>query len=90
MGMAATSDRPATRRFTADEVWRMVEIGLLAPDEPYELLDGELLYVSPQDPPHDVIRELTTQLVLAYGADYRVGAQLPWRAARRRARGAQG
>lgn len=50
--MAATADRPATRRFTSDEVWRMVEVGLLGPDEPYELIDGELCYVSPQDPPH--------------------------------------
>ncbi len=78
MRMPATEHPGATRRFTADEVWRMVEIGLLGEDEPYELLDGELLYVSPQGPAHaDAIRELTSQLVLAYGPDYRVGAQLP-------------
>ena len=38
----ATQQPPAIRRFTADEVWRMVEIGLLHPDEPYELIDGQL------------------------------------------------
>ena len=32
MGMTATADPPDTRRFTADEVWRMVEIGLLGED----------------------------------------------------------
>ncbi len=26
----------ATRRFTADGVWKMVEIGLLGEDEPYD------------------------------------------------------
>ncbi len=73
MGMAATSDQPATRRFTADEVWHMVEIGLLGEDEPYELIDGELLYVSPASPPHvNVVADLTTKLVLAYGEGYRV------------------
>lgn len=68
MGMAATSDRPATRRFTADEVWRMVEIGLLDEDEPYELLDGELVYVSPQGEPHaKAIGRLTMVLAAEYG-----------------------
>ncbi len=78
MGMAATSDRPATRRFSADEVWRMVEVGLLALDEPYELIDGELLYVSPHNPAHAAtVAELTTALVLAYGAEFRVRVRLP-------------
>ena len=52
MGMTATADPPDTRRFTAAEVWRMFEIGLLGEDEPYELLDGELVYVSPQGERH--------------------------------------
>lgn len=78
MGMAATSDRPATRRFTADEVWRMVEIGLLDPDEPYELINGELLYVSPQNQPHvNAIVELNAHLGHRYGLEYRVMVQGP-------------
>ena len=78
MGMAATEQPPATRRFTSDEVWKMVEIGLLDPDEPYELIDGELVYVSPQNPPHfNVIGELTAHLGNAYGMDYRVMVQGP-------------
>ena len=68
MGMAVTCQPHATRRFTADEVWRMVEIGLLDPDEPYELINWELLYVSPQNPPHaKVITRLNMALAAVYG-----------------------
>lgn len=66
--MGATTDPLTTRRFTADEVWRMVEIGLLGADEPYELLDGELVYVSPQGEPHaKVIGRLNMLLSGQYG-----------------------
>jgi len=41
-----------TRRFTADEVLRMVAAGVLAEDEPLELLEGRLVVVSPQGPSH--------------------------------------
>jgi Uma2 family endonuclease len=68
MVMAATPTEPRIRRFTADEVWRMVEIGLLDEDEPYELIDGELLYVSPQGEPHaKAIGRLTMALAAVYG-----------------------
>ena len=68
MRMAATEQPPATRRFTSDEVWKMVEIGLLGEDEPYELLDGELVYVSPQGEPHaKAIARLTMILAAEYG-----------------------
>lgn len=40
------------RRFTVDEVMRMVEVGILHEDEPVELLEGELVVVSPQGPGH--------------------------------------
>ena len=36
-----------TRRFTADEVWRMVDVGIIHEDEPIELIDGQLIIVSP-------------------------------------------
>jgi Uma2 family endonuclease len=41
-----------TRRFTADEVWRMVETGVLHEDERVELIDGELIVMNPQGPVH--------------------------------------
>ncbi|MCB9691036.1 MAG: Uma2 family endonuclease [Alphaproteobacteria bacterium] len=37
----------APRRFTADEVLRMVEVGVLHEDEPVELIDGQLLVRAP-------------------------------------------
>lgn len=45
------------RHFTADEVQRMLEAGILSEDEPLELLEGELVLVSPQDPKHVVATE---------------------------------
>jgi Uma2 family endonuclease len=52
------AERPAfegvalRRRWRADEVLGMVAAGMLADDEPVELLDGELWMVSPQGPEH--------------------------------------
>lgn len=40
------------RRFTVDEVLRMVATGILGEDEPLELLDGRLVVVSPQGHAH--------------------------------------
>ena len=76
--MEAMATSPTTRRFTSDEVWCMLGIGLLDRDEPYELIDGELVHVSPQDPPHArVISELTQALTFAYGTPFIVRVQLP-------------
>ena len=79
MGMTATAGPPTTRRFTADEVWQMVDMGLLGEDEPYELLDGELLYVSPQGETHaKIIGRLTMLFARQYGpSDHVVRVQCP-------------
>ena len=78
MRMAATADPQEIRRFTSAEVWKMVEIGLLGEDEPYELLDGQLRRVSPQDASHaGAVRRLTAILSRAYGERHDVGVQLP-------------
>lgn len=45
------------RGFTRDAVVRMVEAGILAEDEPLELIDGELVYTSPQGPLHSMLGE---------------------------------
>ncbi len=56
------------RHFTADEVLRMVETGILSEDEPVELLEGELVVVSPQGPEHQTVTErLRRRLEAAYG-----------------------
>lgn len=41
-----------TRRFSLDEVMRMIDAGILAEDEPIELIGGELLVRTPQGPEH--------------------------------------
>lgn len=55
MGMAV-----AVRRFTVDEVQRMVQAGILHEDDRVELLDGQLVEMSPINPPHaSCVKRLT-------------------------------
>ena len=66
------------RKFTVDEVMQMVAAGVLDEDDRVELIEGELLVMSPQDPPHaSVIERLTSKLFAAYGTSYRIRVQLP-------------
>jgi Uma2 family endonuclease len=55
------------RRFRADEVIRMVEMGILREDDRIELVNGELLMVPPQGPEHGGIKDdLHERLARAY------------------------
>lgn len=75
--MGARLEAPR-RKFTADEVERMVEVGILAGDEPVELLDGELVVVSPQGTRHAaLVAELDRLLQRAYDALGHVRVQVP-------------
>jgi Uma2 family endonuclease len=61
-------ERPAIRRFTADEAIRMVEAGILGKDEHVELLDGALVEMTPQGRPHVVATtRLAERLRSIYG-----------------------
>lgn len=63
-----STTRAQRRSFTADEVLRMVDAGILRENEPVELLDGELVVVSPQGPRHGYVTTmLRERLVAAYG-----------------------
>jgi len=56
----------------------MVRAGILGEDDHVELIEGELLVMSPQDPPHaGAINRLTRRLVGAYGPGHLVRVQLP-------------
>jgi Uma2 family endonuclease len=69
---------PDIRRFTADDVWRMVEAGIIHEDEPVEFIDGQLIVVSPQGWSHPrSIGHLTRILSLAYGEAFTVRVQVP-------------
>lgn len=59
----ALAEQLPRRRFTADEVLRMVETGVLSEDEPLELLDGELVVLTPQGPIHKTLSERTRRLL---------------------------
>jgi hypothetical protein len=48
--MALTVGERAVRPLTADEVVRMVELGILSEDEPVEVLHGVLTKVSAKTP----------------------------------------
>jgi len=55
----ATEVRP--RRFTSDEVQAMLEAGILHEDDPLELINGQLVVMSPINDPHIVcINRLNT------------------------------
>ena len=54
--MALTVGDRDLRPLTADEVLRMVELGILSADEPVELLHGVLTRVSPKSPRHETVK----------------------------------
>ncbi|MBC7793029.1 MAG: Uma2 family endonuclease, partial [Clostridia bacterium] len=56
------------RKFTTDDVLRMLDAGIVDEDEPLELLDGELVMMSPQGPWHRGLTVLLRKrLEAAYG-----------------------
>lgn len=66
------------RRFTVDEVMRMVQAGILREDDRLELIGGELLLMSPQDPAHaTIVSRLTRLLLQSYPQGTCVRVQLP-------------
>jgi Uma2 family endonuclease len=71
-----------TRRFTADEYMQMVDAGILTPTDHVELLEGEIVEMSPQGDPHvEAIVRANKLFVLAYAdGPYDVRPQLTHRA----------
>lgn len=66
------------RKLRGDEVLAMVEAGILDEDEPVELLDGELVVVSPQGPPHaSTAAEVAARLRSAYGDGFHARLHSP-------------
>jgi Uma2 family endonuclease len=49
-------DGLARRAFSADDVRRMVESGIMQEDEPFELVEGELIFMNAQGFAHDLIK----------------------------------
>jgi hypothetical protein len=75
--MAVEVER-ARRRFTVEEYERMGEAGVLRPDERVELVDGEIVLMSPIGPRHAaVVMRLNRLLVLGLGDRAWVSPQNP-------------
>jgi Uma2 family endonuclease len=66
------------RRITVDEYHRMAEVGILSEDERTELIDGEILCMSPLGGRHvEVVGKPNHLLVQAAGDAWRVNVQCP-------------
>ncbi len=86
MGRMASAREAAWPRheFTADEVERMAATGAFDEGPKVELLDGELVDVSPQGPIHSSLHTVLADLLrTAYGAGTHVRSQCPVRAGAR-------
>ena len=71
---------PTRRRFTVDEFQRMGEAGIFAPDERVELIDGEVIEMTPVGPRHiSTVIRLTRYFVGVAGDDLLVSVQSPVR-----------
>jgi Uma2 family endonuclease len=76
----AVSVTPMRRRFTIEEYEKMVETGILAQDDRVELIDGEVVEMSPIGDPHAaIVTNLTHLLVSLIGERGRVRVQGPVR-----------
>ena len=65
-----------TRRWTRKEYRRLGELGVLAEDEPVELIDGQLIVAEPKGAPHQTAVTLTAHaLRAAFGAGWFVREQ---------------
>lgn len=74
--MAASAPQP--RLWTREEYYKMVEAGVLRPDERVELIGGRIVAMSPQNSPHfTAIRLVEEALRAAFGAGYEVRVQGP-------------
>jgi Uma2 family endonuclease len=61
--MIESAFEPGRRKFTADEFHRMVEAGIIHEDEKVELIEGELIAVSPQSSTHSFLTVIIRKLL---------------------------
>jgi Uma2 family endonuclease len=75
---AETAEGRELRCFTADEVLRRVELGVLREDEPLELLDGVMVVVPAQGPLRSAqVFAVGRMLAAAYGSAWHVRYHAP-------------
>lgn len=70
--------QPTPRPWTAEEYFRLGETGLVGPEERLELIEGEILEMSPQNSDHAVATDLAlVELGRAFGQGFYVRDQKP-------------
>ncbi len=78
MGIMSSMQKLETHRWTREAYERLIERGALAPDERVELIEGEILDMTPQSAAHaTVIRLASAALSRVLGDQYMVQVQLP-------------
>lgn len=78
MSTTSTSPAVALRRFTRDEYDRMIAAGLFQPEERLELIDGQIVEMSPQGSRHSTAVRLTEKaLAAAFGDGFDIRVQMP-------------
>lgn len=66
------------RQWTREEYMKMAESGMLALDERTELIEGDIIQMSPQNSPHiTAVILMADALRTAFGQDYVIRTQLP-------------
>ena len=53
----------ARRAFTVDEILRMVDAGIIAEDENFELIEGEVVPMSPKGNRHEILKSALTVMI---------------------------
>lgn len=75
---APTAREPVPRKFTVDEYDRMVEAGILGPEDKVELIEGTIYDMPPQSARHAAcIQTINHLLVRALSTGFQVRPQLP-------------
>jgi Uma2 family endonuclease len=73
----ATAD-PGEGRITRERYWQLVADGTIGPDDRVELLEGVIVAMSPQNPPHAfVMQQLPRFLFAALAPELSIRVQLP-------------
>lgn len=66
------------RLWTRDELYHMVESGVLSQNERVELIEGEVVLLTPQDKPHaDAVTNTNMILTSLFGRTHLIRVQLP-------------
>lgn len=75
----ASPTAPTVHRWTRREYHRLVDVGVLGEDDRVELIEGNIVHMSPKDTPHAVAVRLVHRAVRAVFPDdcYLVHDQLP-------------